>query len=154
MRFGDRAIAEKNFAKMTDILMTNLLVGIVTLHDSFGFGAKRIDDYIKAFYENARMFDDMAADGVLQDKMAGYTTTYADSMVKLLAQQMKPYLSDDEFGMLFDKTRKPFQQVVRENSAAEKRKATQMAVSVAEAAEMQNKMLAMRDYLSGGGISG
>ena len=68
------------------------------------------------------MFDDIAADGVLQDKMAGYTTTYADSMVKLLAQQMKPYLSDDEFGMLFDKTRKPFQQVVRENSAAEKRK--------------------------------
>ena len=32
---GQSHSGKKNFAKMTDILMTNLLVGIVTLHDSF-----------------------------------------------------------------------------------------------------------------------
>lgn len=72
-----------------NVMLTNLLLTCYVLHEHFGFGAKRLDNYMQAIVEEAEHFDDMARDGVLDLKIADERRKYQQQFRGILQTTAK-----------------------------------------------------------------
>ena len=55
-----RARTESLNNQIYNVLIDNLVISLYVLHEHFGFGAKRIDQYVKALVEMVDRFDEEA----------------------------------------------------------------------------------------------
>lgn len=138
-----RARDESDNNRLYELLVDNLIVSCFVLHEYFGFGQKRLDDYISAVAEVAKRFDDQARDGVLDYKTAAERARYRDKFKEILRIMTKDFLSEEFYNAVFIDHTPTLSEVVRK----EKREQRKLAVSVAEAAKMQTMAQAFGDFL-------
>ena len=65
-----RAAQEKNNNAAYDVLINNLIISVLVLHEEFGFGKSRLEQYIAGIIEKVKWFDEMSRDGVADIKTA------------------------------------------------------------------------------------
>lgn len=138
-----RARDESDINRLYELLVDNLLVSCYVLHEYFGFGQKRLDDYITAVGEVVKRFDDQARDGVLDYKTAAERARYRDQFKEILRIMTKDFLSDEFYNAIFA-SRTP---TLSEVMSKEKREQRKLTVSIAEAAKIQTAAQAFGDFL-------
>lgn len=138
-----KAAAESFNNQVYNVMLNNLLLTCVVLHERFGFGTKRLDDYITAIVEEAVHFDDMAHDGVLELKTAAERQRYQQKFKELLKTMTKGFLPETFYNEMFI-GRSPTRSEVNMKVKNEDKR---FAVSVAEAAKIQTMAQAFGDFL-------
>ena len=140
--------AQLNFLQNTvfDMTLTNLVMAMVVLHEEFGFGKQRLDQFIKAVEAKVKIFDEMARDAVLDEKTKGIQKEHAAQFREIIKQVSAIYLSQELYSELFEAPLPTYAQTSckRKNDQREYDKRT--AVSKEEAARLQEFMSAVRDY--------
>lgn len=138
-----RARDESDNNRLYELLVDNLLVSCYVLHEYFGFGQKRLDDYIDAVAVVAKRFDDDARDGVLDYKTAAERARYRAKFKEILRIMTKDFLSEEFYNAVFVDRTPTLSEVVRK----EKREQRKLTVSMAEAAKIQTAAQAFGDFL-------
>lgn len=138
-----KARDESDNNRLYELLVDNLLVSVYVLHEYFGFGEKRLDDYITAVAAVAKRFDDDTRDGVLDFKTAAERARYRDKFKAYLRIMCKDFISEELYSTFFVDRTPTRSEVLRKA----KRERDMCAVSVAEAAKMQTMAQAFGDFL-------
>ncbi|MGN0599289.1 MAG: hypothetical protein ACI4JK_05280 [Oscillospiraceae bacterium] len=138
-----KAAAESFNNQVYNVMLNNLILTCVVLHEYFGFGTKRLDDYIQAVMEEAKHFDDMAHDGVLELKTAIERQRYQQKFKEILRTMTKEFLPEAFYNEMFI-GRLPTRSELNTKVKNEDKK---LAISVSEAAKMQTMAQAFSDYL-------
>lgn len=143
MNYSKKAAKESYNNQIYNVLVDNLLVCVVTLHDSFGFGEKRLNDFINGVMETVKDFDEAAADGVLDTLTAEERKRYRDRFREILRIRTKNYLNEDFYNEIFN-GRNPTKTEIELKAKADRKART---VSMSEAVRIQNAARAFEDCL-------
>lgn len=143
MNYSKKAAKESYNNQIYNVLIDNLLVCVVTLHDEFGFGEKRINDFINGVMKTVVDFDEAASDGVLDVITVEERKRYRDKFREILRIRTKNYMSEDFYNEIFS-SRSPTKTEIELRAKADKRA---RSVSMSEAALIQKKAQAFGDYL-------
>lgn len=146
MRVSKNAVLNKNQNAVYNIMITNLILAIVVLHEEFGFGKQRLEQYINAVVAKVDEFDEMARDSILDEKVKDIQKAYGDRFRELLRKTSAAYMPEELYKEIFHAPLPTYAQTSckRKNDQREYDKRT--AVSAEEAARLQEFMSAVRDY--------
>lgn len=155
MKRNDSDIAfKKSWDAVCQTIEDNLAMMLLVLHDEYGFGRERIGKILDSMTDMAKMFDEYHADEVLEYKREELTKGFLNNgdLHEFLKIRLKGVIPEEYYDELFCKAA-PSNYDMR---AKYKRNTDgrNKPVSVAEAAEAQRKMLAMKDFCKERGIIG
>lgn len=126
----------------------NIALMLLVLHDEYGFGRERIIKLLDAMEEMSQRFDEYQQDGVLDIKRRKLTEGFVSEkdLRKFLQTRLRGVIPEEYYDKVFYSTTS----ALHEAQAKSKHNAMkrQQTVPVAEAAEIQSKVLAMRDFLN------
>lgn len=137
---------EKWCNQLYKVLEDNLIVTAVVLHEYFGFGEKRIDDYMKAVQETAARFNEMAKDEVLDIKTDNYRRKYCEAYRAIIKTNSENFMPEEFHKAIFSGHTPTKREIEREVKLKNK-ELWKNSTSLAEAAELQAKMQAFGDFL-------
>ena len=129
--------------------MDNLAMMLLVLHDEYGFGRERIGKLLASMTEMTKKFDEYQEDGVLDIKREQLTSGFLDTkdLHEFLKIRLSGVVPEEFYNEMFHKTTSAlYEAQAKSKHNAMKR---QQTVPVAEAAEMQRKIHAMKEFLGG-----
>ena len=144
-----KAETEANWQYIMSCMDGILMISCMALSEEFGFGEKRLEQFLKAHTRiNARLAV-AAKDGLWDAKTEQWRQpqlreAYRKGCIDTLSCCLPPEIISSFF-CLTDTT---YSQYHRERKCADKQIARDEKVSMAEAAEIQGKVQAFRKYLS------
>lgn len=142
-----RAYSESVNNQIYNCLTDNLLIALYILHDKFHFGEKRIADYINAHIDYAKKMDEYIRDEVINEKTADFRAQYQRELREILRITTKEFLPREFYEEVFEK-RCPTRAEVSSKYKRERReRAANTAVSMAQAAEMQQAAQIFQQFL-------
>ena len=124
----------------------NVLATVLVLHEQFGFGEKRIEQYLDAFEKMADKLNAAAEDEIKDFKTGDYRVKYKQAIREILRISTLNIMPERFYNEVFIKGHSTAKDVEME-SARLKRRKEQMPLSFSEAAELQAEMQAFRDFL-------
>ena len=124
----------------------NVLATVLVLHEQFGFGEKRIEQYLDAFEKMADKLNAAAEDEIKDFKTGDYRIKYKQAIREILRVTTLNIMPERFYNEVFIKGHSTAKDVEME-SARMKRQKEQMPLSFSEAAELQAKMQAFGDFL-------
>ena len=124
----------------------NVLATVLVLHEQFGFGEKRIEQYLDAFEKMADKLNAAAEDEIKDFKTGDYRVKYKQAIREILRVTTLNIMPERFYNEVFIKGHGTAKDVEME-SARLKRRKEQMPLSFSEAAELQAEMQAFRDFL-------
>ena len=124
----------------------NVLATVLVLHEQFGFGEKRIEQYLDAFEKMADKLNAAAEDEIKDFKTGDYRVKYKQAIREILRVTTLNIMPERFYNEVFIKGHSTAKDVEME-SARLKRRKEQMPLSFSEAAELQAEMQAFRDFL-------
>ena len=124
----------------------NVLATVLVLHEQFGFGEKRIEQYLDAFEKMADKLNAAAEDEIKDFKTGDYRIKYKQTIREILRVTTLNIMPERFYNEVFIKGHSTAKDVEME-SARLKRRKEQMPLSFSEAAELQAKMQAFGDFL-------
>lgn len=137
---------QKNWNDVYETLADNLALMFLVLHNEYGFGRERIGKLLYAMQDMAKRFDEYQADGVLDIKRAQLTEEFleAESLHEFLKIRLKGVVPDEFYNDMFCNAMPTF----HEAQAKYKRNTQkqQKNISFSEAAEIQQRVLAMKEF--------
>lgn len=118
----------------------------LVLHDKYGFGRERIGKLIDEMTYTAKRFDEYQVDDVLDIKRTELTGDFLDtkSLHEFLKIRLKGVVPKEFYNDMFCKSTPAFyeaQAKYKRNTQEQRKK-----VTLSEAAEIQGKVLAMKDF--------
>lgn len=146
-----RARTESINNQIYNCLIDNLLITLYILHDKYGFGEKRITDYINTHVEYAAKMDEYIRDEVIAEKTEDFRSLYRRQMHEILRTMTKEFLPADFYAEIFEKPTPTRAEVVSRSNRQRKERAAKTAVSVSQAAEMQRAAQIFQQFLREGG---
>ena len=142
-----RAAQEKNNYAAYDVLINNLIISVLVLHEEFEFGKSRIEQYIAGIIEKVKWFDEMSRDGVADIKTAAERKAYQTQFREFLRISTKEYLPEELYREVFETNLPTAAEVACRSKIKEAELQRKTAVSVAKAAEMQRAAQIYQDFL-------
>lgn len=142
-----RARTESINNQIYNCLIDNLLISLYILHDKYGFGEKRITDYINTHVEYAAKMDEYIRDEVIAEKTEDFRSKYRQQMNEILRTMTKEFLPADFYAEIFEKPTPTRAEVVSRSNKQRKERAAKTAVSVTQAAEMQKAAQIFQQFL-------
>ena len=142
-----RARTESLNNQIYNVLIDNLVISLYVLHEHFGFGAKRSDQYVKALVEMVDRFDEEARDGVHRVKTEDVRREYQETFHNILRVRTKEFMPPDFYAEVFEARRPTRSDVKRKYDRETRERAEKTAVSVAQAAEMQKAAQIFQQFL-------
>lgn len=141
-KYSPKSREEIIWRHYADMLENNLLICCLVLADNYGFGKKRISDFLLHVIEKVKVLDGMIADDVIKEKRPELMAMADEDKIReIIKDRIKGIMPQECWEMFY------VQKLTDcDVSAAAKRAYTQPKVSVSEAARLQNTMLAFRDY--------
>ena len=130
----------------------NVLATVLVLHEQFGFGEKRIEQYLDAFEKMADKLNAAAEDEIKDFKTGDYRIKYKQTIREILRVTTLNIMPERFYNEVFIKGHSTAKDVEME-SARLKRRKEQMPLSLSEAAELQAEMQAFRDFLKDKGVN-
>lgn len=130
----------------------NVLATVLVLHEQFGFGEKRIEQYLDAFEKMADKLNAAAEDEIKDFKTGDYRVKYKQAIREILRVTTLNIMPERFYNEVFIKGHSTAKDVEME-SARLKRRKEQMPLSFSEAAELQAEMQAFRDFLKDKGVN-
>lgn len=130
----------------------NVLATVLVLHEQFGFGEKRIEQYLDAFVKMADKLNAAAEDEIKNFKTGDYRIKYKQAIREILRVTTLNIMPERFYNEVFIKGHSTAKDVEME-SARLKRRKEQMPLSFSEAAELQAKMQAFGDFLKDKGVN-
>ena len=130
----------------------NVLATVLVLHEQFGFGEKRIEQYLDAFEKMADKLNAAAEDEIKDFKTGDYRIKYKQAIREILRVTTLNIMPERFYNEVFIKGHSTAKDVEME-SARLKRRKEQMPLSFSEAAELQAEMQAFRDFLKDKGVN-
>ena len=130
----------------------NVLATVLVLHEQFGFGEKRIEQYLDAFEKMADKLNAAAEDEIKDFKTGDYRIKYKQAIREILRVTTLNIMPERFYNEVFIKGHSTAKDVEME-SARMKRRKEQMPLSFSEAAELQAEMQAFRDFLKDKGVN-
>ena len=124
----------------------NVLATVIVLHEQFGFGEKRIEQYLDASEKMADKLNAAAEDEIKDFKTGDYRIKYKQTIREILRVTTLNIMPERFYNEVFIKGHSTAKDVEME-SARLKRRKEQMPLSFSEAAELQAEMQAFRDFL-------
>lgn len=137
---------QKNWNSVYETLSDNLALVLLVLHDEYGFGRERIGKLLAAMTETAKKFDEYQADDVLDIKREQLTGDFLDvkDLHEFLKIRLKGVIPEEFYNDMFYNATPAFHEAqakYKRNTQKQQKK-----VSFTEAAEMQSRMLAMKEF--------
>lgn len=130
----------------------NVLATVLVLHEQFGFGEKRIEQYLDAFEKMADKLNAAAEDEIKDFKTGDYRVKYKQAIREILRVTTLNIMPERFYNEVFIKGHSTAKDVEME-SARLKRRKEQMPLSFSKAAELQAEMQAFRDFLKDKGVN-
>ena len=130
----------------------NVLATVLVPHEQFGFGEKRIEQYLDAFEKMADKLNAAAEDEIKDFKTGDYRIKYKQTIREILRVTTLNIMPERFYNEVFIKGHSTAKDVEME-SARMKRRKEQMPLSFSEAAELQAEMQAFRDFLKDKGVN-
>ncbi len=126
----------------------NIALMLLVLHDEYGFGRERIIKLLDAMEEMSQKFGEYQQDDVLDIKRRKLTEGFVSEkeLRKFLQTRLKGVIPEKYYDEIFYSTTSAFHESLAKSKHNSMKR--QQTVSVAEAAEIQNKVLAMREFLN------
>ena len=124
----------------------NVLATVLVLHEQFGFGEKRIEQYLDAFEKMADKLNAAAEDEIKNFKTGDYRVKSKQAIREILRISTLNIMPERFYNEVFIKGHSTAKDVEME-SARMKRRKEQTPLSFSEAAELQAKMQAFRNFL-------
>lgn len=139
---------QKNWNSVYETLSDNLALVLLVLHDEYGFGRERIGKLLAAMTETTKKFDEYQADDVLDIKREQLTGDFLDvkDLHEFLKIRLKGVIPEEFYNDMFYNATPAFHEAqakYKRNTQKQQKK-----VSFTEAAEMQSRMLAMKEFLN------
>ena len=135
------------FDQIVNVMLKNLIISVMALHEDFGFGRERIEKYIGAVQEKVKEVDEQTFDGVWEHKSGEYKKSYHQRLLEVCKASTKPYLPEDLWKEFFEKPNPTAQEFLRGWNQKQKHIKAKTAVSMSEAAEMQDNLKAFQQFL-------
>ena len=142
-----RSRKESTNNQIYNCLIDNLLISLYVLHDKYGFGEKRITDYINTHIDYAAKMDEYIRDEVIAEKTEDFRSQYRQQMNEILRIITKEFLPADFYAEIFEKPTPTRAEVVSRSNRQRKERAAKTAVSMAQAAEMQRAAQIYQSFL-------
>lgn len=123
-------------------MMENNLLIVCLVLKKYGFGKKRLEQFLVNIMDQVHEIDEMIRDDVLEEKRPELMAMcHEDKIKEIIRERIRTIMPEECFDMLYG-------QKLRRSDFAQKAKRydSQPKVSVAEAAHLQQSMLAFRDY--------
>ena len=124
----------------------NVLATVLVLHEQFGFGEKRIEQYLDAFEKMADKLNAAAEDEIKDFKTGDYRVKYKQTIREILRVTTLNIMPERFYNEVFIKGHGTAKDVEMESARA-KRQKDKLPLSFSEAAELQAKMQAFGDFL-------
>ena len=124
----------------------NVLATVLVLHEQFGFGEKRIEQYLDAFEKMADKLNAAAEDEIKDFKTGDYRIKYKQTIREILRVTTLNIMPERFYNEVFIKGHSTAKDVEMESARA-KRQKDKLPLSFSEAAELQAKMQAFGDFL-------
>lgn len=138
---------QKAWNSVYENMEDNIALMLLVIHNEYGFGRERIVKLLDAMEEMSQKFDEYQQDGVLDIKRKKLTEGFINEkdLRKFLQARLRDIIPEEYYDKVFYSTTS----ALREALSKSKHKAEcQQTVSIAEAAEMQKRMFAMKDFLN------
>ena len=130
----------------------NVLATVLVLHEQFGFGEKRIEQYLDAFEKMADKLNAAAEDEIKDFKTGDYRIKYKQTIREILRVTTLNIMPERFYNEVFIKGHGTAKDVEMESARA-KRQKDELPLSFSEAAELQAEMQAFRDFLKDKGVN-
>lgn len=134
--------AEKLHNVVYNVLLNNLLTVMYVLHEDYGFGAKRQEEFISHLMETVVEFDNKARADLLPTITGDYNEYHA-KLREILKTATKQYLPKEMFEQVFC-TALPTH---ASNTAKEKINERNRTISLKDAAKLQQTMSIVHEYM-------
>lgn len=141
-----RAQREKFHNIDFSVMVNNLVIVLETLHTEYGFGEKRLSDFLNHMIEHVEKFDEMAADGVVTEKMSTYQQ-YHESIRSILKASTRGYLPPEFWRSAFIDNMPTSALTDSKYKNLHREYDKKNAVSMAEAAQIQQAAQAFQAYM-------
>ncbi len=141
-----RAQREKFHNDVYNVLVNNLVITLHVLHTEYGFGEKRLNDFLACVMEGVDRFDEMAADGIVTEKMARYQQ-YHEKIRHILKTATREYLPSEMYHAFFEENLPTTAQTDSKYKNLHREYDKKNAVSMAEAAQIQQAAQAFQAYM-------
>lgn len=142
-----RAKTESINNQLYNCLIDNLLISLYILHDKYGFGEKRITDYINAHVEYAKKMDEYIRDDVIKEMTADYRNKYQQEFREMLRITTKEFLPPGFYVEIFENRCPTRAEIVSKRNREVKERNAKTAVSISQAAEMQKAAQIFQQFL-------
>lgn len=141
-------VAELNKANnmIYDIMINNLLLYMVVMHEKYGFGEKRLDEFLQAVVEKADEFEKMQIDETFDAKVGKEKERYMPQFRKLLCITGKSYIPKYFLSAAVKQKTPTFNDAARLRKKRERELSANSHVSLAEAERLQNFMKTVKGY--------
>lgn len=139
---------QKAWNSVYENMEDNLAMMLLVLHNEYGFGRERIVKLLDAMEEMSQKFDEYQQDGVLDIKRKKLTECFVNEkdLRKFLQARLKGVIPEEYYDKVFYSTTSALREALSKSKHNDIKR--QQTVSVAEAAEMQRRMFAMKDFLN------
>lgn len=137
-----RAQQEKLHNIVYDILLNNLLTVMYVLHEDYGFGAKRSEEFISHLMEAVVKFDQHARSDTME-LVVEDINSYRQNLREILRITTKPYLPEEMYRQIFNQALPTTASLNSKYKNAER----QEALTMAEAAKLTERLDIYRDWL-------
>lgn len=139
---------QKGWNTIKSVMSDNIAMMLLVLHNEFGFGRERIGKLLDRMADMAEKFDEYDNDGVLSLKRDELTKDFLDEnrLREFLKVRLKGVIPEEHYNELFGNNAAVFHEVRAKSKSKAKERQKRQEVDVATAAEIQRKILAMKDY--------
>ena len=150
---SETALAEKRWRKIIETMEDNVIILLQVLHEEFGFGEERQNRVLTSILRKAEEFNDAIDDDVLDIKTDYERALFHDKVHDLIRIKSIGVVPKEIYDCFYNTPMQTNAAVRRECKMKERQK---NAISLKQAAELQQNMLAAKRYVeshSNGGIS-
>lgn len=140
-----KSVQQKAWDTIKNVMNDNIAMMLLVLHNEYGFGRERIGKLLDEMTAMAKEFDEYQSDGVFEYKREKLTGDFLNpkSLHEFLKIRLKGVIPEEHYNELFGGTIHAFHEAqARYKNSTQK----QQQVDVAEAAEIQRKVLAMKEF--------
>ncbi|MCM1330850.1 MAG: hypothetical protein NC253_15625 [Ruminococcus sp.] len=148
------AAQQKAWENIRGIMRDNIAMMLLVLHNEYGFGRERIKTLLDKMTDMAERFDEYDNDGVLDIKRDELTGGFINpkDLHEFLKIRLKDVIPEEYHDELFGNKSAAFHEVRAQSKSKARERRKRQAVDVATAAEIQQKILAMKNFQTKGPV--
>lgn len=143
--YSAKQLRMRDWDHLSELVINNLLMVCITLAQDYGFGKKRMRDFLYHVMETKSQIDEWIADGVREEKCKEIIDRDIEGQIRIIVRERVRNIMPPECFDMFYGQQLRYNDVKQNCKRMEKR--SQFNGSVSEAADLQDKMFAFRDYM-------